>query len=154
MPYKDKEVQREYFRLRNKRRYNNKCLDCGDVCHETSSRCKPCSKLKKYRNPSVRQKGWAKKINGVYLQRIATRIRDLVEYSEWRLKVFRRDRFVCQMCLESGKVLNAHHVVRMKRILVDEGIDTIAKAISCSLLWDINNGVTLCHSCHKKVHKL
>jgi len=30
---------------------------------------------------------------------------------------------------------------------------TIAEAYFCSILWDINNGITLCNKCHKKIQK-
>ena len=131
--------------------YRN-CSDCGKLIHKYSIRCLPCSKLKKYRNPNVRQKRWAKKINGVYLQSIAIRIRDLKEYAEWRINVFKRDGFICQSCQGRGLVLHAHHIKYMSTILVENKIDTIEKAISCHELWDLKIGITLCQPCHKLAH--
>lgn len=65
------------------------------------------------------------------------------EYSEWRLYVWSRDKFCCVKCgaKRSVKVnLNAHHLNSFK--------DNI------ELRFDVNNGVTLCESCHIKFHAL
>jgi len=59
-------------------------------------------------------------------------------YKDWRVKVYKRDKFTCQMpgC-KSQKRLNAHH---------------IQKWSSASMLrYDIDNGITLCKNCHDKV---
>ena len=59
-------------------------------------------------------------------------------YKEWRISIYKRDKFKCQMpgC-SSKKYLNAHH---------------IQKWASASMLrYDIDNGITLCRSCHGRV---
>jgi 5-methylcytosine-specific restriction endonuclease McrA len=59
-------------------------------------------------------------------------------YKDWRIKVYKRDKFTCQMprC-KNKKNLQAHH---------------IRKWSSASILrYDINNGITLCRECHKKI---
>lgn len=63
------------------------------------------------------------------------------EYDEWRLEVYKRDKYTCQCCKQSKSGhLNAHHL---------NGYN-----------WDkenrynTNNGVTLCEDCHKEFHKL
>lgn len=61
------------------------------------------------------------------------------EYADWRTKVFQRDGFKCQICGQVGGELNAHH------------IKSFAKHVD--LRFDIDNGVTLCKECHKRVHK-
>ena len=61
------------------------------------------------------------------------------EYLEWRMFVFTRDNFTCQICGDNkGGNLNAHHLDGHnnnpdKRILVE-------------------NGITLCETCHKNFH--
>lgn len=60
-------------------------------------------------------------------------------YAEWRKRVYKRDKFTCQMpnC-KSKKCLQAHH---------------IKKWSSASMLrFDVNNGITLCLKCHKQVN--
>lgn len=61
------------------------------------------------------------------------------EYSEWRNIVFRRDSFQCQICKAIGGRLEAHHIFPFKKYPDKR--------------FDIDNGVTLCKACHKKVHK-
>jgi hypothetical protein len=66
------------------------------------------------------------------------------DYKNWRIDVFKRDKFVCRECGyyngcgELRKDLNAHHIIRW--------IDDI------ELRYVVNNGVTLCVPCHIKEH--
>jgi len=129
------------------------CIECGTQTHKNKTLCKSCSHIKKYRIGWKRMTGWAKKINGVYLQSIATRIRDLKEYVEWRSDVFKRDYWTCKTCQRLGQKLHAHHIKYMSIILIENNIDSIEKAIGCKELWDRNNGITLCNSCHKLAHR-
>jgi hypothetical protein len=66
-------------------------------------------------------------------------IRHSAIYRSWRLGVFRRDDFTCQNqgCGVRGSTLNAHHVKEFSKYP--------------ELRLDINNGITLCKSCHKKI---
>lgn len=59
-------------------------------------------------------------------------------YENWRLRVYKRDKFTCQMpSCGYKKFLQAHHIRRWS---------------SASILrYDPNNGITLCRNCHKKV---
>lgn len=59
-------------------------------------------------------------------------------YKDWRIKVYKRDKFKCQMprCRSKSR-LQAHHIRRWS---------------SASFLrFDPNNGITLCGRCHKEV---
>lgn len=67
--------------------------------------------------------------------------RNYPEYTAWRSSVFERDGYACQVCLDTiGGNLNAHHI---NGYHWDEGGRT-----------DINNGITLCDSCHKEFHSI
>lgn len=57
-------------------------------------------------------------------------------YAEWRKRVYRRDKFKCQMpgC-KNKKRLNAHHIQKW--------------ANAASLRYEVDNGITLCAWCHK-----
>lgn len=59
-------------------------------------------------------------------------------YRDWRVRVYKRDKFTCQMpgC-SYKKYLNAHHIQKW--------------ASASSLRFDVDNGITLCKNCHKKV---
>ena len=61
------------------------------------------------------------------------------EYNEWRLDVFKRDKFTCQCCGDntSGN-LNAHHILNYSE--------------HKQLRTEVDNGITLCKSCHVDFH--
>lgn len=68
------------------------------------------------------------------------RIRNSREHSDWSKNVIRRDNFTCSMCNIRGGSLIAHHI----------------KSFSDypDLRFIMDNGVTLCKSCHRKLHQL
>jgi len=79
-------------------------------------------------------------------------IRVLIEYKEWRLMVFGRDNFTCQECNKHGVYLEAHHIKSFVSILRDNNIQSIKDAIQCNVLWNLDNGITLCRECHTKTY--
>ena len=67
------------------------------------------------------------------------RERSYSDYTNWRNKVYERDNYVCQCCGDNqGGNLNAHHL---------DSYDWCAEKRI-----DIDNGITLCVTCHKKFH--
>ena len=67
--------------------------------------------------------------------------RNYPEYIAWRTSVFERDGHACQVCLDkTGGNLTAHHI---NGYHWDKGGRT-----------DVNNGITLCDSCHKEFHSM
>ena len=59
------------------------------------------------------------------------------EYKKWRYEVFKRDNFKCVLCGDKkGGNIEADHIKDF--------------ALYPELRLDINNGRTLCKSCHKK----
>lgn len=63
------------------------------------------------------------------------------KHKEWREKVLRRNKYLCQECLRYGKktpATIAHHI---------KPIDEYPE-----LKYDINNGKALCLACHNKLH--
>lgn len=83
-------------------------------------------------------------------------IRDKQEFKDWRYKVYKRDKNICQLCghKSTNKIpINAHHIYRLQDIITDYNITTVKEALSCDVLWNINNGISLCVNCHKKVHR-
>lgn len=63
------------------------------------------------------------------------------QYKEWRLLVYRRDSFTCQMpgCSKKGFAakIQAHHIKRW--------------ADHPELRFQVSNGVTLCKQCHSNI---
>lgn len=64
------------------------------------------------------------------------RIKGCKKYHEWRTSVFRRDGYTCRGCGIRGGHLEAHHI--------------LPKSEFPELMFDLDNGITLCHECHKK----
>ena len=62
--------------------------------------------------------------------------RNSLEYSEWRKKVFERDKYTCQECAQIGGQLEVDHLKQF--------------AYYPELRYEVSNGKTLCHSCHCK----
>ncbi|HDO20107.1 MAG TPA: HNH endonuclease [Candidatus Bathyarchaeota archaeon] len=73
------------------------------------------------------------------LSSIGKIIRGGEQYNEWRKFVYKRDNWTCQKCLIKQKHPIAHHIKNF--------------AEYPELRFDINNGITLCRSCHKIIHK-
>lgn len=57
------------------------------------------------------------------------------QYKKWREAVFKRDNYTCQKCGKRGIYLEAHHIKEQCKYP--------------DLIYEISNGVTLCHECHK-----
>lgn len=62
--------------------------------------------------------------------------RNYKEYFDWRTEVFTRDGFVCRNC-GSEKKIEAHHIKQYE--------------FHPELRASLDNGITLCHECHKKI---
>ena len=59
-------------------------------------------------------------------------------YSEWRISVFERDNYTCQICGNRGGYLECHHILPVRdypEFVITE-----------------NNGVTLCRDCHRPIY--
>ena len=57
----------------------------------------------------------------------------------WRLKIFERDDFTCDICKKRGDDLNAHHLNSWDAYVSER--------------YKLENGVTLCAECHSNFHK-
>lgn len=57
------------------------------------------------------------------------------EFRKWKSEVFKRDNFTCQMC-GAKTTLEAHHIKE--------------KVNFPELEYDVDNGICLCHDCHRK----
>ncbi len=79
-------------------------------------------------------------------------IRSSLQYKNWIIHIFERDDFLCQECGNKGKKLNAHHIKPLHQLLEEYNIRCLEESFICDELWDINNGITLCEKCHKKIN--
>lgn len=101
----------------------------GDRCPE----CNRMNRLGKGNNRYRHDLTEQERLNG------QNRNHDLQTHN-WRKNIFERDRYVCQFCLKVGCRLNAHHIHNY--------------ADHKDLRFDIDNGITLCITCHKEFHQL
>lgn len=62
------------------------------------------------------------------------------KHREWRAKVLRRDKYLCQECLRYGRKREATHAHHIK-----------PRDAYPELQYVINNGQSLCTSCHNKI---
>ena len=82
----------------------------------------------------------------------------------WREFIYERDNYQCVNCNCSDKgLLEAHHIEEFSKILTDfldkyselsplKDISVLyALAMKHEPFWDVNNGITVCVSCHKKI---
>ncbi|MBD0372780.1 MAG: HNH endonuclease [Pyrinomonadaceae bacterium] len=62
------------------------------------------------------------------------------EYKDWRKSVYDRDGYTCQHCGDDkGGNLHAHHIKPV--------------ALYPELIFEVDNGLTLCNPCHVQLHK-
>jgi hypothetical protein len=77
-------------------------------------------------------------------------IRNSCLYKLWRRMVYERDNYICQACEQRGGSLHPHHKIPFILLLRQYNITSVEQAFNCEPIWDVNNGLTLCHDCHKK----
>ena len=87
------------------------------------------------------------------------RIRNTTEYLNWRIAILRRDNFRCQICTASIKDnksvrLEVHHAKTFDDICKENNITTVKGALTCKEIWSLDNGISLCHGCHKNIERI
>lgn len=86
---------------------------------------------------------------------ISYRLRRCSKFVAWRKEVFARDDYTCQECGVRGSELHPHHLTSFSEILFRlyrryGRANLYEKALRSRILWDVNNGQTLCANCHRK----
>ena len=111
-----------------------KCPTCGKIFYERNGRKIYCSH-KCYAKALEEIQGGE---NSHFWRGGKTKesklIKTSAEYKKWRNAVFTRDFYKCVKC-GSSRNLEAHHIKEQCNYP--------------ALRFDINNGLTLCHACHK-----
>lgn len=133
---------------------------CGCSCGNTSivtgndllrGDTKSCGCLQKNRVSGENSYRWIKDRSKL-TSPLKKQMIKLFEFIQWRKIVFARDNYTCQRCGRHSVKLCGHHVVPVAKIIKYFNITTIEEAKTCLLLFDVNNGITLCEDCHIWVH--
>jgi hypothetical protein len=101
--------------------------------YQQGKRCIICFKEK---NKKENHHSWNPLLSAEDRERLSRKNND---YKEWRKKVFIRDAYRCQIC-GCNKKLNAHHYENFSE--------------NKGARYDLENGVTMCNSCHANFHKV
>lgn len=80
-------------------------------------------------------------------------LRKLYEYRQWRDDVLYRDEYECRCCQNKANLVS-HHIKDLEVIIEEYHITNVEEALMCKELWSINNGLTMCRSCHLTFHNL
>lgn len=115
----------------------------------------PLTKAEKREKKKQHRKAKLKK-QRAYKGSLAYAIRTCDKYKEWHSKVKQRDKGICQVCglAKTGrKRYHVHHIVPFAKILKTNKITSLELALSCSILWDVDNAILVCKKCHQRLHK-
>lgn len=89
---------------------------------------------------------------------LVMRIRHCFKTRQWRSDIFMRDNYTCVLCGDrnykgrgvSVKLEADHYPKPFYKIFEENNIKSLEQALDCEEFWNINNGRTLCKSCHDK----
>ena len=97
------------------------------------------------------------------ITRLGKRIRQLLEYKQWRIAVYLNHNSECAVCGCQQHIGHAHHIRPFYKILSEflytyreydpvKDVAILEKlAMHFGPFWDVNNGVVLCPSCHSSI---
>ena len=134
------------------------CSQCGKEVRVTpvklsqqdnvfcSRKCQGMWNKNKWRNNRESHPSWN---GGLTSFNNSIRLMDL--YKQWKDACFIRDDYTCRCCGQIGGDLHVHHIKEFKELVMN--LKDLDQARSCSELWDITNGITLCVDCHKLEHE-
>jgi len=112
------------------------CIICGKIFYKNNDKFCSVKCYGKWQSINrIKDKHWNWKGGKDYENK---KIRNNLEYGIWRKEIYKKDRWTCRIC-GSKKQIVAHHLKLFSEYP--------------ELRFDINNGITLCRSCHLKLHK-
>lgn len=88
---------------------------------------------------------------------LTRQLRDSLMMKKWIFEVLKKEGYKCFYCGCTGN-LEAHHIINFSALLeayeFDNGSLDFDGLLKFEPLWDVNNGVALCHKCHNKFPKV
>ena len=81
-------------------------------------------------------------------------IRNSSKYKAWRKTILKRDNHTCLVCKERKEKMQVHHKKAFVRIVRENNILSVEEADKCEELWYLENGITICRSCHNVYHSI
>lgn len=84
--------------------------------------------------------------------RITKPIRSRKKYKEWISFVLKRDNYTCQKCFSKNDI-HAHHIKQLAELVIEYKNIFGELKPNDDFFYDINNGLSLCKTCHKMEHK-
>lgn len=133
---KEIKEKRGWFYIGKIKYFYRNCNNCGnhyegqglEFCSYRCSRL--ANPIVKYGKDNPSWKGDNRKTS------LSKSLRISNKWKEWRKLIFERDNYKCLDC-GSGGYIEPHHIIPLR--------------IDMNKVFDLDNGVTLCKPCHKKV---
>ena len=128
------------------------CLDCGTQIYRNSTRCKKCygKSIRTFKpryckdcNVSISKEAtMCLKCHNIRqnknLSNERSKFNSSKKWAKTRNLVFERDNYTCSNCKKRGTYIECHHLFSYKNYPEKK--------------LDVNNLVTICYTCHKKIH--
>lgn len=131
----------------------NHCESCGVVIGYGAKHCQPCELKSRSGKGHNWWNGGVTPLYGAVFKRL---------YPVWKLPIMQRDDFTCQDCGVTGVNLEVHHSKRLFTEIRDKVIkanpylsiedDKLELAELIVREHNLEDGITLCRSCHEKKH--
>lgn len=80
------------------------------------------------------------------------KFRRVAKYKQWRTECYQRDDYTCKCCGKRGVELNVDHIKPFALIVMEYKIQNTKQLHECAEIWNLDNGQTLCVSCHRKTN--
>ena len=110
------------------------------------------SEHSKIKNSVAHQHGELKPLH--YGTNLRNAVRHSLSCIKWRTEVFKRDNYTCKKCRIRGGAIEAHHKISFGKLVKEaiKSMPSFSAYDACILyapLWNIDNGTTLCKTCHR-----
>jgi len=135
---KCKLLEKEYINNSTKMKYRCSCGDISKITFNHFKKGQRCMKCASKSRSGENNHNYNSDLTDEEREKNKNRTTK-APYRRWRLKIYKKNHFVCQKCFQKGKYLNAHHIASWRN--------------NKKIRLNKNNGITFCEDCHKEYHK-